>query len=211
MKKQRFTLIELLTVIAIIAILMGLLLPVLGKIKEAGKKTKAKAQMKGLELAIKSYESTYGVLPNLLGETVETWPLGDSTDSSYTSHITGYSGTAYSSNQAYDILLQVLTKVNLPASVAGTADTKSTMGNARNIPFMEAPSKFISDGFLDPFTTTANPKGNRYVIKIDFDYDNKVTVDGVDVYGSVAIYSFGVDGKSSTPEEKKDDIKSWEQ
>ena len=224
MKKQRFTLIELLTVIAIIAVLMGLLLPAIGKIKEAGKKAKAKAQMKTLELAIKNYEATYGVLPNLFGETDDTYPLGDPTDNNYTSHISGYTGTAYSSIEAYDILMQVLAKVDLanPPATAQSAN-KSGMGNDRNIPFIDAPAKFITDGYRDPFATTANPTGSRYIIKIDFNYDNVITVgsgaSAITVHGSTAIYSCGVNGNDNkglsnggaSGINRNDDITSWEQ
>ncbi|MEA2012294.1 MAG: type II secretion system protein [Verrucomicrobiota bacterium] len=62
-KTKQFTLIELLVVIAIIAVIMGMLLPALGGAKEKAKKTKARAQISALEIAIKQYESTYGYLP----------------------------------------------------------------------------------------------------------------------------------------------------
>ena len=63
MKKSFFTLIELLTVIAIIIILAGILLPAIsGSLKKADV-TKARAQMTTLANAIKQYQSTYGRLP----------------------------------------------------------------------------------------------------------------------------------------------------
>ena len=61
--RRPFTLIELLTVIAIIAILVGLLLPAIGAAKQKAKITQAKSQIKALQIAIKQYESTYGSLP----------------------------------------------------------------------------------------------------------------------------------------------------
>ena len=63
MKKQSFTLIELLTVIAIIAILAGFLLPTVAKVKEKAKQTKTRVDLNALKLAIAQYESTYGYLP----------------------------------------------------------------------------------------------------------------------------------------------------
>jgi len=60
---RNFTLIELLTVIAIIVILTGFLLPAVTKIKERTKVTRAQTDIRALQLAIKQYESTYGYLP----------------------------------------------------------------------------------------------------------------------------------------------------
>jgi prepilin-type N-terminal cleavage/methylation domain-containing protein len=72
MKKRlrKFTLIEMIAVIAIIAILMAILLPVVTKMTRRAKETKAKAEMQAIALAIKSYESTYGILPFGGAETV---------------------------------------------------------------------------------------------------------------------------------------------
>jgi len=68
MKTQRcFTLVELLTVITIIAVLMGILMPVLAGAKEKARETEARTQIKSLALAIKQYESTYGFLPFITG------------------------------------------------------------------------------------------------------------------------------------------------
>ena len=60
---NKFSLIELLIVIGIIAILIALLMPVIGNIRRQAKETKAKAEMQSIVTAIKSYESTYGILP----------------------------------------------------------------------------------------------------------------------------------------------------
>ena len=58
-----FTLIELLVVIGIIAILAGILLPVLARVKEQGKITQAKIEVKNLVAAIAQYQSTYTLMP----------------------------------------------------------------------------------------------------------------------------------------------------
>jgi prepilin-type N-terminal cleavage/methylation domain-containing protein/prepilin-type processing-associated H-X9-DG protein len=54
-KKKGFTLIELLIVIAIIAILAGMLLPVLARAKESGKRISCLSNMKQLSLAAEMY------------------------------------------------------------------------------------------------------------------------------------------------------------
>ena len=58
-----FTLIELLTVIAIIAILMSLLFPVVNSVKESGRKAQAKQDIMGIVTAVKAYNTEYGKYP----------------------------------------------------------------------------------------------------------------------------------------------------
>ena len=58
-----FTLVELLTVIAIIAILAAMLLPVLSRVKLSAYKTQAKIQVNDIATAIQAYDSAYGRFP----------------------------------------------------------------------------------------------------------------------------------------------------
>ena len=59
-KHVGFTLIELLVVITVIAILVALLLPAIGKARRAADRTKAINDVKGLETALKAYFDEYG-------------------------------------------------------------------------------------------------------------------------------------------------------
>jgi len=68
MKNKAFTLIQLLVVIAIIAVLMGILMPVLGKARKQAWGVVCKSNLRQIGLAAEFYADAYdGFVPRGLG------------------------------------------------------------------------------------------------------------------------------------------------
>ena len=63
-KKNAFTLVELLVVIAVIGILIGLLLPAVQSAREAARRMSCQNNMKNIGLALHNYESAFKVFPS---------------------------------------------------------------------------------------------------------------------------------------------------
>ncbi|MFW5751156.1 MAG: prepilin-type N-terminal cleavage/methylation domain-containing protein [Planctomycetota bacterium] len=62
-QRRGFTLIELMVVMAVIAVLMGLLIPVISTAMSGSKKAETTATLQNIEQAIANYHSRNGVLP----------------------------------------------------------------------------------------------------------------------------------------------------
>ena len=63
MKIKCYTLVEILMVVGIIAILVGLAIPVLNSARATAKLNKAAAECNSIALAIKNFEAEYGQMP----------------------------------------------------------------------------------------------------------------------------------------------------
>lgn len=168
--RQAFTLIELLVVITIIAVLAGLLLPVVQKVLENSKKVSAKSTETQIIAAVNAYQTEYGQYPV--------------TAASPPTDLTFGLDSNYDNGQIFDILRSI---PNL------TADPNSVL-NSRKIVYFE--SKNVKnatsprDGFIVTGQPTGNPNGqpvvtlkvgdlvdpwgNMYCIRIDGNYSNIV-------------------------------------
>ena len=180
-----FTLIELLTVITIIAILMGLLFPAVGIVKDQAKKAQAKADVTNIAAAVKQYYTEYG-----------KYPVGGA-QVSVGSDLT-FDGSSKHNVDLFDIIRNY-----------GTPNQY----NPRSIVFFDA--KTVSDptspraGLLTqdangiPNRSYVDPWGKEYEIAVDSDYDNIIKPTGTfynDFQGDnaphtgVCVWSLGKDG-----------------
>ena len=185
-KHSAFTLIELLTVIAIIAILMGLLLPALGAAKNQAKKTAAKSDLSQLVTAVKAFYTDYGVYPiqppaqgaaadlqyggSAGGGTYH--PLADLVNVLRADSVQGITGggTGITINTRQNIYIDVPFAKNKTTQKSGLASVtgKSPIGESINI-----------GDWLDPW-------GNTYVVCIDGNYDGYTEVGSALYYKDLA-------------------------
>ena len=183
-KPRPFTLIELLTVIAIIAILAGILLPAVNKVREKAKGTRARTEIRTLEMAIKQYQQQYGYLPCAA--------TNDGDDTS-----TDNLNTPYGDQISYATLIEIL-------SAPGTVSDQG----GREITFLEAQS---GGDYVDPWDEEGEHNG-EYRVVLDSDYSGDVTVPydgGTTVNSAVAVWSCGKD-ETDDDGNPDQDLVSWE-
>ena len=190
MKKRisRFTLVEMLTVIAILAILAGIITPVVIIARQRGRITDAQSDISSMMTALKAMDSDYGEV------------LDKKDGKYYTSGATLQEVTVNSDNvaavegNAYNAFITELT-----APKNGALEKVAV--NKRKKTYLDPRQEFDPSANYTGQTEQLyrDPWGNPYKILI------KVTAedDGLKVYkdygktisGKFAIYSFGPDGK----------------
>ena len=220
-----FTLIELLTVIAIIAILMGLLFPALSAAKEQARRAAASTAVRAIVGACKGYQTDYGKFPPVpaaLTGDVNTggyYAFGDKTSG----------GCQVTNEQLFDILRSIPRGANNNNALNKRQQKYFEMGKAKD-------PKSPRDGFIDgsEFTTGTqgqlmDPWGTQYCIVLDAADTGTIDMKAfyTDLGGanllrvSAAVFSMGKDGKrggkgyegkfrKTGSSEAPDDVVSWQ-
>jgi prepilin-type N-terminal cleavage/methylation domain-containing protein len=72
--KKGFTIVELLTVMGVIAVLIGLLVPALGLVKDYAKNIQQRAQFHSIDVGLEIYKNEFGAYPESLDNSYELTP-----------------------------------------------------------------------------------------------------------------------------------------
>ncbi|MCC5849686.1 MAG: prepilin-type N-terminal cleavage/methylation domain-containing protein [Verrucomicrobia bacterium] len=152
--RKGFTLIEMLVVIAIIAILAGLLFPAITRALESAKRSRAASETRTIASAVELFFDDYSYLP--VPKSEQGFPPGTGSIDDYQEN-----NPAYFNQDESRRIIQVLMarETGLPANWQGL--------NPRQKIYLSGEEIQANGTFLDPW-------GEQYWIKLDRDYDGKI-------------------------------------
>ena len=190
---RAFTLVEILTVIAIIGILSAMTLAVYNTSVNSAKKTEALTEIKNLEIAIGDYEREYGRFPVSSQVEQSGW-----TNITYGGIFLNTAGMQWPSTPLpanyepsnSDVIAILMDMTNFPG--AGPTVDANHVKNSRMQNFLDV--KLVSDNTspgVGPDLNYRDPWGNPYIISIDLNADNKCE-DAF--YGSSSVSTGGLNG-----------------
>jgi len=133
---KRFTLIEMLVVIAIIVILAGLVFPALGLARQNARKSKANSECQSLKTAIIMYESEFSCWPATVTSSNEGKALSDGDYKEMCKYLTGENGKKmvfYEVGVDYEEGKGILDPWGVPYQVILDADFDGKIANKNNV------------------------------------------------------------------------------
>jgi prepilin-type N-terminal cleavage/methylation domain-containing protein len=153
-----FTLLELLTVIAIIGILAAILLPAVSAAYKKALISKAQTQMSDIVVAIKTYYAEYGVMPT---PNSNGYP-----DKTFMGKWGTYDGNPTPNRLIFDILRGINVTNNPKRIVFLEVPDNSMKGKSTLIKYVD--TYVAADGcYLDPWK-------NPYIVVMDTDFDGQI-------------------------------------
>lgn len=156
-----FTLIELMVVIAIIAVLAAISTPMISRAFHSANRARANAEARSIHNAVMNYLNEYGRFPH----------GNDPSGSDYR-----YGGLAGANAENHQ-LMNVLRAIGESGDETGNnaAGNVGHANNPRRIVFLEAPEESLS---IDSDFNFWDPWEQQYEIVVDSNFDGEIEVDG---------------------------------
>ena len=143
-QNQGFTIVEMLTVMGIIAILIGLLLPALNQVKDYSRQIQQKAQFHSIDPALEMYKNEFGTYP----ESNDNKDLYDNTKNN------AFDPTPYGGANKLAEAMVGLDLLGFHPKSGFTADGKNNIDGSGRFPVYD-PINGITTTAVPPYTETA--------------------------------------------------------
>jgi len=193
-----FTMIELLTVIAIIGILAGLLFPAISTAMKRTKVVKAQVEVHAIETAWKAYFNEYG-----------QWPIVIAGNNVSYLKAPGLNANAANSQGLQTLNDTTALLLGVDTSTTGAiGNYNSPVNNPKLIQFINLKKDPATGQILDPW-------GHPYKFLFDSSYANQIANNYLGTTVSpiprnVIVWSMGPDGQDNSPATTADDVRSWQ-
>ena len=200
MKHRFFTLVELLTVIAVIAILAGIAVPVVIGMQSKGKEMSARADMNAIKLALTQFKADYSVWPQNIYTTAQKSSVVKtiSSDESLIIVTPFAPGTSLQTSETvYDNITEALTYNKVDSATPD--NPSSNYGNTKKKRYLDPPAKPVETKNSKTGYYKLDPWGRRYNIALDWNYNGKIVFDSSNkfggestaILGQILIFSYG--------------------